>query len=67
MLIELEKNNPEIYKRLLLKCTEYFPKSINNWILLSEQCDYKEGKENLLKAIKLNEDSLLIRMFYIFF
>ena len=67
MLIELEKNNPDIYKRLLLKCTEYFPKSINNWILLSKQCDYKEGKENLLKAIKLNEDSLLIRMFYMFF
>ena len=49
MLIELEKNNPEIYKRLLLKCTEYFPKSINNWILLSKQCDYEEGKEHLLK------------------
>ena len=67
MLIELEKNNPEIYKRLLLKCTEYFPKSINNWILLSEQCDYEEGRQNLLKAIQLNEDSLLIRMFYMFF
>ena len=67
MLIELEKNNPEIYKRLLLKCTEYFPKSINNWILLSKQCNYEEGKENLLKAIKLNEDSLHIRMLYLFF
>ena len=48
MLIELEKNNPEIYKRLLIKCTEYFPKSINNWILLSKECDYEEGKEYLL-------------------
>ena len=67
MLIELEKNNPEIYKRLLLKCTEYFPKSINNWILLSKQCDYEEGKEHLLKAIKLNEDSFHIRMFYMLF
>ena len=67
MLIELEKNNPEIYKRLLLKCTEYFPKSINNWILLSKQCDYKEGKEHLLKAIKMNEDSFHIRMFYMLF
>ena len=67
MLIELEKNNPEIYKRLLLKCTEYFPKSINNWILLCGQCDYEEGKKNYLKAIQLNEDSLLIRMFYMFF
>ena len=67
MLIELEKNNPEIYKRLLLKCTEYFPKSINNWILLSKQCDYEEGKEYLLKAIKLNEDSFHIRMVYMFF
>ena len=67
ILIELEKNNLEIYKRLLLKCTEIFPKSINNWILLSKQCDYEEGKDNLLKAIKLNEDSLLIRMFYMFF
>ena len=67
LLIELEKNNPDIYKRLLLKCTEYFPKTINNWILLSRQCDYKEGKEHLLKAIKLNEDSLHIRMFYMFF
>ena len=67
MLIELEKNNPEIYKRLLFKCTEYFPKSINNWILLSKQCDYEEGKEHLLKAIKLNEDSFHIRMFYMLF
>ena len=67
MLIELEKNNPEIYKRLLIKCTEYFPKSINNWILLSKECDYEEGKEYLLKAIKLNEDSWHIRMFYLFF
>ena len=67
MLIELEKNNPEIYKRLLLKCTEYFPKSINNWILLSKQCGYEEGKEYLLKAIKLNEDSFHIRMFYMLF
>ena len=67
MLIELEKDNPEIYKRLLLKCTEYFPKSINNWILLNRQCDYEEGKENLLRAIKLNEDSLHIRMLYMFF
>ena len=67
ILIELEKNNPEIYKRLLIKCTEYFPKSINNWILLSQQCDYDEGKEFLLKAIKLNEDSWHIRMFYLFF
>ena len=67
MLIELEKDNPEIYKRLLLKCTEYFPKSINNWILLNRLCDYEEGKENLLKAIKLNEDSLHIRMLYMFF
>ena len=67
MLIELEKKNPEIYKRLLIKCTEYFPKSINNWILLSKECDYEEGKEYLLKAIKLNEDSWHIRMFYLFF
>ena len=67
MLIELEKNNKEIYKRLLIKCTEYFPKSINNWILLSKECNYEEGKEFLLKAIKLNEDSWHIRMFYLFF
>ena len=67
MLIELEKNNKEIYKRLLIKCTEYFPKSINNWILLSKECDYEEGKNFLLKAIQLNEDSWHIRMFYLFF
>ena len=67
ILIDLEKNNKEIYKRLLIKCTEYFPKSINNWILLSKECDYEEGKEFLLKAIKLNEDSWHIRMFYLFF
>ena len=47
--------------------TEYFQKSINNWILLSKQCNYEEGKENLLKAIKLNEDFLHIRMLYLFF
>ena len=67
MLIELEKKNPEIYKRLLLKCTEYFPKSINNWIILSKQCNYEEGKKYLLQAINLNEDSLSIRMFYMLF
>ena len=67
MLIELEKNNPELYKRLLLKCTEYFPKSINNWIILSKQCDYEEGKQHLLKAIKLNEDSLHIRIYYMLY
>ena len=67
ILINLEKNNKEIYKRLLIKCTEYFPKSINNWILLSKECDYEEGKKYLLKAIQLNEDSWHIRMFYLFF
>ena len=67
ILIKLEKNNKEIYKRLLIKCTEYFPKSINNWILLSKECDYEEGKKYLLKAIQLNEDSWHIRMFYLFF
>ena len=67
MLIELEKNNPETYKRLLIKCIEYFPKSINNWISLSKECDYEEGKQYLLKAIKLNEDSWHIRMFYLFY
>lgn len=67
MLIELEKNNQETYKRLLIKCIEYFPKSINNWISLSKECDYEEGKQYLLKAIKLNEDSWHIRMFYLFY
>ena len=66
-LIELEKNNEEVYKKLLLKSTEYLPNAINNWILLSKQCEYEEAKNILLKAMKINNDSLELKFEYLFF
>ena len=66
-LIELEKNNEEVYKKLLLKSVEYLPKAINNWILLSKQCEYEEAKNILLKAMKINNDSLQLKFEYLFF
>lgn len=66
-LIELEKNNEEVYKKLLLKSTEYLPNAINNWILLSKQCEYEEAKNILLKAMKINNNSLELKFEYLFF